>query len=303
MRPWSLILLLFGCASCIVRVPQPRGVVVSVNAAVRANVNVRVEPPPPPEPAVELQGAPVVEFFGIPLEGAPDVVFVLDCSGSMTALAQGRIAQLGEQDSPAAGSPATGSPADGSTPAGSTPDGSTPAGNPPDGSPPEGSSPDGSPPDGSPPDGSPPASSPPAVPSKIDVARNELVDAIQRLPAGTAMNVIFFNSSVEAFAPGMFPLEEAGRDKLIGFVRDMTATGSTALVPAMRVAFLMNARRIVLLSDGLGNVGGDSGTLLRDAREAMRGSVRIDTIGLGREQDDELLQALARESGGIYQSL
>jgi hypothetical protein len=35
----------------------------------------------------------------------------------------------------------------------------------------------------------------------------------------------------------------------------------------------------------------------------MRGSVRIDTIGLGREQDAELLQALARESGGIYQSL
>lgn len=320
MRPWSLILLLFGCASCIVRVPQPRGVAVAVNAAVRANVNVnvRVEPPPPPAPAVEIQGAPVVEFFGIPLEGAPDVVFVLDCSGSMTAPAQGRIAQLSTQispppgsqpagsqpaGSPPAGSPPDASPPDASPPPGSSPAGSPPAGSPPDGSSPDGSSPDGSPPTGSPPDGSPPASSPPAVPSKIDVARNELVDAIQRLPAGTLMNVIFFSDSVEAFAPGMVPLEETGRDELVGFVGTMTATGSTALVPAMRVAFLMNARRIVLLSDGLGNVGGSSDDLLRDAREALRGGVRIDTIGLGQSQDAALLQALARESGGIYQAL
>jgi len=55
-------------------------------------------------------------------------------------------------------------------------------------------------------------------------------------------------------------------------------------------------------SDGLGNVGGDSRALLRDAREAMRGGVRIDTIGLGKGQDAALLQALASESGGIYQA-
>jgi hypothetical protein len=71
----------------------------------------------------------------------------------------------------------------------------------------------------------------------------------------------------------------------------------------MRTAFLMNAHRIVLLSDGLGNVGGDSRALLRDAREAMRGDVRIDTIGLGADQDAALLQALASESGGLYQAL
>jgi len=104
-------------------------------------------------------------------------------------------------------------------------------------------------------------------------------------------------------APTMVPLEEASRDGMIAFVRELTATGSTALVPAMRTAFLMNARRIVLLSDGMGNVGGDSSDLLRDAREAMRGGVRIDTIGLGAQQDAALLRTLARESGGIYQAL
>lgn len=286
MRPWSLILLLLGCASCVVRVPQPRGVAVSVNAAIHANARIEVaqplQPPPPPkppEPAVELQGAPVVEFFGIPLEGAPDVVFVLDCSGSMDELAQGRIAQISSQGGQPGQDAQSGQPGQDaqSDPAGQDVQGgqSSPA----------------------------EQSSPPAAPRKIDVARNELVDALQRLPAGTHMNVIFFNRRVEAFAPGMIPLEESGREGLIGFVKEMTATGSTALVPAMRTAFLMNARRIVLLSDGLGNVGGDSRALLRDAREAMRGGVRIDTIGLGRTQDAELLQTLARESGGLYQAL
>ncbi|HWO25931.1 MAG TPA: hypothetical protein VNO30_44665 [Kofleriaceae bacterium] len=268
--------------------PQPRGLAVSLNttAAVRANVQVQVQPPPPPQPAVEIRGAPVVEFFGIPLEGSPDVVFVLDCSGSMSAQAQGRIAQLG----PAAG-PAPVGPA----PVGPAPVGPAPPPDPADGSTPPAAAP--------PPDAAPPVAAPPVASSKIDVAREELVDAIQRLAAGTQMNVIFFSSGVEAFAPSMVPLEEGGRDRLIAFVREMTAAGSTALAPAMRIAFLMNARRIVLLSDGLGNVGGNAGVLLRDAREAMRGGVRIDTIGLGRDQDAALLQTLAGESGGIYQSL
>jgi hypothetical protein len=71
----------------------------------------------------------------------------------------------------------------------------------------------------------------------------------------------------------------------------------------MRTAFVMNATRVVLLSDGLGNVGGGPEAVLRDAREAMHGGVRIDTIGLGAGQDGALLSTLASESGGLYQAL
>ena len=58
-----------------------------------------------------------------------------------------------------------------------------------------------------------------------------------------------------------------------------------------------------LAADGLGNVGGGPEAVLRDAREAMHGGVRIDTIGLGAGQDGALLSALASESGGLYQAL
>jgi hypothetical protein len=137
----------------------------------------------------------------------------------------------------------------------------------------------------------------------MDVAHAELVDALQRLPAGTRMNVLFFNNRLEAVHATIAPLDEGNRDSIISFVLETFPDGRTALAPAMRTAFLLRARRIILLSDGLGNLGGDAGAVLRDAREAMRGGVRIDTIGLGSDQDTYLLRTLADESGGFYQRL
>jgi hypothetical protein len=269
MRPWSLISVLL-VASCAVRLPRPGEIGIAVKTTTRVDVRVQAAP----EVIVPVQGAAVVEFFGIPLEGAQDVVFVFDCSGSMSDPAQGRLAEV---RGPAAGSPP---PPPGPGPVSSDP-----------------GRPDVSP---VPP---PPPPPPPPAPRKIDVAQAELVDALERLPAGTRMNVLFFNSDLDAFAPGMVPLDEPSRAGLIGFVRGTAPTGSTALAPAMRTAFMMNARRVVLLSDGLGNVGGNADAVIRDAREAMRGGVRIDTIGLGAGQDGALLGALASESGGLYQAL
>lgn len=232
MRSWIITLAVLGVA-CHVRAPGGLGVTLAARTNIRADVHVQAAA----ETIVPMQGAPVAEFFGIPLDGAQDVVFVLDCSGSMSTTAQGRLAQ--------------------------------------------------------------------AAPAqrKIDVAQSELVEALERLPAGTRMNVIFFNSELEAFAPAIVALDDASRDQLIGFVRETAPAGATALAPALRTAFVMNARRVVLLSDGLGNIGGGPEAVLRDAREAMHGGVRIDTIGLGAGQDGPLLQALASESGGLYQAL
>jgi Mg-chelatase subunit ChlD len=265
----ALVGLVLAATGCGVRVPSPPGLTIALKTNVRAQVRAQAqvqgqaqgqgqgvaEVPAP----VAIENAPVVEFFGIPLEGAYDVVFVLDRSGSMDEPAQGAIAQV-HASAPAA------------------------------------------PPD-PPPAADPPPPPPPSTRRKIDVAKDELVEALQRLPAGTRMNVIFFNSSLAALSATMVPLDEAQRPTIVTFVRGTEPSGSTALAPAMRTAFLMNASRIVLLSDGLGNVGGDAGSLLRDAREAMRGGVRIDTIGLGNDQDRELLNALATESGGLYQAL
>jgi len=261
MRPSSLILLVAVAAGCNVRVPRGLGLPIAATATVRADVHVTA-----PEPVVAMQGAPVPEFFGIPLDGAQDIVFALDVSGSMSEPAQGRAAQIAvpNQNSTAPGSP-----------------------------PPP-------PPDQQ---GPPPGPQAPVYTKKIDVAKAELVEALQRLPAGTRVDVVFFDHDVGAFAADLVALDDATRANLISYIDATSADGSTALAPAMRAAFLMNAKRVVLLSDGLGNVGGGAESVLRDAREAIHGGVRIDTVGLGTGQDVTLMSALANESGGVYQQL
>lgn len=235
MRIVLLIAILIASAGCRGSVQfRPPSLELRGSTAVR--VEARASAPVP------LDGSAAVEFFGVPLEGATDVVFVLDRSGSMAEAARGQIAEIKKRTET-------------------------------------------------------------EMASKLEVAQEELADALAQLPDGIRVNVILFNDGLQAVAPAMTSLEPDVRERVLGFVRASSAYGDTALVPAMRTAFLMNPRRIVLLSDGLGNVGGDSDNLLRDAREAVRGGVRIDTIGIGPAQDSELLQSLASVSGGLYQPL
>jgi hypothetical protein len=97
----------------------------------------------------------------------------------------------------------------------------------------------------------------------------------------------------------MWILDGRSRAAAAGFIRNIRPRGSTAAVPAMRLAYQMGARRVILLSDGLANTGGGGGDLLAEARPQMARGMRIDTVGLGIDQDGELMRSLAAESGGL----
>lgn len=303
---YGLVVTVSLLTACSFR--APRGIPLRVSGVVRADIKlkgtVQVD-----TAVVQLQGAPVTEFFGIPLAGARDVLFVLDVSGSMAEYAEGQLAMI-------APPPPVNQPPEPSPPMMPPPATNAPPGEPP----PLGTAPP-PPPDTAPqpmgyPQGYPPSSVPPAtqpqpeqpriatrVPTKIEVAQAELIDAVSKLPAGTRMNILIFSNEVDAYAPSVIVLDEPSRADVIAFVRDMRPDSATALQPAMRMAFLLNAQRIVLLSDGLGNIGGNQDDIMRDVREAVRGGVRIDTIGIGRGQDTSLLSTLASETGGLYQRL
>jgi hypothetical protein len=298
MRFCSLVTMSL-LSACAFR--APRGIPLRVSAKVRADV--RVQGRASVDAAVvPLQGAPVTEFFGIPLADAREVLFVLDISGSMTENAAGQLAMIAPPASVSPPSepspPATPSPATNSPPAESVPGAQPP---PPSASPQPMGYPQGYPSSGVPPATQPENQIGTRVPTKMEVAQAELIDALSKLPPGTRMNLLIFSDDVAAFAPSVVIIDEPSRSDAIAFVRDMRAAGATALQPAMRLAFLLNAPRIVLLSDGLGNIGGDRDDIMRDVREAIRGGVRIDTIGIGPGQDTKLLAALAAETGGLYQ--
>jgi len=249
MRVLPLLLVLAaGCqppmlvarGTLVAQAPSPvLGAHATAGANAGANVNVSVQ----------------VSFFGIPLAGAQDVVFVLDRSGSMGGVAAGFAGQdvgMSKTGAVLAGLGATIVNAKTKT-----------------------------------------------LPSKLDAAKDELIRTLTAMPDGTRFMIVFFDDEIAAFAPRMLVLEPRTRAAAIGFVRGIEPGGSTAAVPALRLAYKARAARVVLLSDGLANTGGSGGDLLAEAHEVMRAGVRFDTVGLGIDQDARLLTALAAESGGL----
>jgi hypothetical protein len=93
--------------------------------------------------------------------------------------------------------------------------------------------------------------------------------------------------------------EPSRRAAAIDFVPRIKPGGSTAAVPALRLDYKAGAARVILLSDGLANTGGDGDDLLAEARMQMQRGVRFDTVGLGIDQDSSLMNSLATESGGL----
>jgi len=296
MRYFSLVTMSL-LSACSFR--APRGIPVRVSGHVRAELRVEGRASID-KVVVPLQGAPVTEFFGIPLADAREVLFVLDVSGSMAENAAGQLTMIAppppatEPSPPADPAAATNAPGEPAPPGARTPP-STDASQPT-------AAPQGDPSSIGTPAAQPqPAQLATRVPTKMEVAQAELIETLAKLPAETRLNILIFSDDIDAYAPGLVVLDEPSRSDLIAFVRDMRPTGATALQPAMRTAFLLNAPRIVLLSDGLGNIGGDGDDIMRDVSEAHRGGVRIDTIGIGPAQDTKLLTALADETGGLYQ--
>jgi hypothetical protein len=214
-------------------------------------------------------------FYGIPLTGAQDVIFVLDRSGSMTSSSMGvtsgtpvnplaAIAAFGLQAASTARTAATLLPA--TWPARGTLSLNTVL---------------------------------PATQSKMDAAKAELIGAIAALPDNTRFNIVFFNETVAAHSPQMIVMSPIARLNAITFVSGVDASGSTAAVPALRTAYSSRPYRVVLLSDGLANTGGSSHDLLAEARVEMRRGVRFDTVGVGSDQDTVLMRSLATESSGL----
>lgn len=239
--------------------------------------------PAQPTPASQQpQPSQQPEIYGVPLAGAQDVVFVLDCSGSMAGTLKGGtlpstpvagIASIGIQITSAAQNVIPTTPALPSLLSVQQ------------------------------------TLSSPSVPTfqlpredKLQAAKAELVGALSTLPDNTRFDIVYFNDGPSDWANGLQPMNVIRRVGAISFVQGIPATGTTAAVSALRVAYQIRPARVVLLSDGLANTGGDRNVVLYEARAQMRRGVRFDTVGLGADQDADLLAAMARESGGVMVS-
>ena len=158
------------------------------------------------EVSVEVPRVLVAAFFGVSLQGANDLVFVLDRSGSMEG-------------------------------------------------------------------------------KKLDQAKAELVKAIDALPDGTRINIVFFGDRVSPLSSQPITLGASSRAQTTKFIRGIHVENSTALVPALWYADHLGAKRVVLLSDGEGNVEGGPPETLAQGRQMIRKGTRFDVVMLYKRQE------------------
>jgi hypothetical protein len=208
-------------------------------------------------------------FYGIPLAGSQDVVFVLDRSASMTEASSGV-----PSSNPIALAASVGFQLLAAPPQPLSPTAWLQRG--------------------------PLALQPVSTPSKMETARSELAAALAALPDGTRFNIVFFNERVSAYAPQLTTMTPLARWNAMNFVRTIGPDGATAAVPALRTAYTTRPSRVVFLSDGLTNTGGTRDQLLAEARIEIRRGVRFDTVGVGSNQDASMMRSMAVESGGQW---
>jgi Ca-activated chloride channel family protein len=136
---------------------------------------------------------------------------------------------------------------------------------------------------------------------KLEVAKRCAAYLVHRLASTDQLALVTYDDTVQLVAP-LAPVNQALR----GAIAAVFAGGSTNLsggwlkgLEELKRSDEAGPRKILLLTDGLANVGvTDSGSLVAMARNASRADVGTTTIGFGHDFDEDLLTSMADAGGG-----
>ncbi|MDD5260891.1 MAG: VWA domain-containing protein [Methylacidiphilales bacterium] len=142
--------------------------------------------------------------------------------------------------------------------------------------------------------------------AKIEKARQAACVAISQLSADDIFSLVIFDDSVEVLIP---PQKVRNPEALKRIVRRISPGGSTALYAGVQAGasqlrkFLSDdqVNRVILMSDGLANVGPSSPASLAElGRSLHEDGIQVTTIGLGDDYNENLMVALAEASHANY---
>lgn len=141
---------------------------------------------------------------------------------------------------------------------------------------------------------------------KIEHAREAAIAAIDRLGGDDILSVVAFDDAVTTVVPAT---KVASREEIVKAIRNITPRGRTALFAGVskgaaelkKFKSPRSVSRIVLLSDGLANIGPSSADELgRYGRSLAKESISVTTIGLGLGYNEQLMAQLAQHSDGNH---
>jgi len=141
---------------------------------------------------------------------------------------------------------------------------------------------------------------------KLERAKEAAISAVERMSANDIVSVVTYDTTVSVVVPATKLTDRAA---LISKIREIPSNGSTALFAGVGKGaeelrkFLDKERvnRVILLSDGLANVGPQSPSELGElGRSLAKEGISVSTIGLGLDYNEDLMTKLASESDGNH---
>lgn len=146
---------------------------------------------------------------------------------------------------------------------------------------------------------------------KMDYLKRASRLAIARLDRADTLSVVEYDDQISLMWPARTATDLRELNSLID---NLEPRGSTNLAGGMMRGIEEAERvlegssretrtltRVILMSDGLANTGvTNPGEIARLVGNARRKGVRISTMGLGRDYDEDLMQAIAENGGGRY---
>ncbi len=145
--------------------------------------------------------------------------------------------------------------------------------------------------------------------TKLEKAKEAAVLCLRNLTGADRAAIIAYDDEVRVVSPSR-ALTPGVKNQLIGEIRPIQPGGSTNLgggwlTGAQQVADHMHEanylNRVILLSDGLANVGiTDPDELARHAEELRVRGISTTTMGIGADFNEDLMERLAIKGGGQF---
>ena len=141
---------------------------------------------------------------------------------------------------------------------------------------------------------------------KLERAKEAATEAIARLQDQDIVSVVLYDTQVQVLVPAT---KATDRESILAAIRGVQAGKKTALFAGVTKGaaevrkFLDEERinRVILLSDGLANIGPQSPQELEGlGKSLMKEGISVSTLGLGLGYNEDLMVGLAKVGGGNH---
>ena len=143
--------------------------------------------------------------------------------------------------------------------------------------------------------------------NRLGLVKRSLRLLVDQLREGDRVGIVVYGSNGSVL---LKPTSGEDKDRIMSAIDDLRSGGSTYVEQGLKLAYGMAVRevepgritRVIVLSDGVGNVGNTGpGSILRQVQEKVDQGVTLTTVGFGMgNYNDVLMEQLANDGDGVY---